>query len=117
MTDREITYTVRASLINSGPDRFITHVGGPWGLAAEEDAIRDIRYGFHQYFVCQGRDRIEVRIAKGVIRNYLMTLDESRPELLLSLPQPFSGTKVAAADESGDSAISLRWVWDNRPAA
>ena len=114
MMEREITYTVRASHLNCGPDRFITHIGGAWGLAAEEDAIRDIRYGFHQYFVRCGGECVEVRIARGVIRNYLTTsTEEATPTLLMSLPHPFSPVKAL----DGSAPASLRLAEDRLSAA
>jgi hypothetical protein len=94
MTDREVTYIVRANPINRGPDRYITHVGGRWGLVLEEDAIRDITFGFHHYFIGGVSGRIDIEIAEGVIRKYLKTASDSqRPDLLLSLPKPLSGVQ------------------------
>jgi hypothetical protein len=94
MMDREVTYVVRANPINRGPDRFITHVGGHWGLVLEEDAIRDISFGFHNYFVSANDGRVEIEIAEGVIRKYLKTAsDLQRPDGLLSLPKPLSGVQ------------------------
>ncbi len=92
MTDREVTYVVPANPINRGPDRYITHVGGHWGLVSEEDAIHDIYFGFHNYFVIGVTGRTEIEIADGVIRKYLKTAsDPQRPDSLLSLPKPVNG--------------------------
>jgi hypothetical protein len=94
MMDREVTYVVRANPINRGPDRYITHLGGRWGLVSEEDAIRDISFGFHNYYVSAISGRIEIEIAEGVIRKYLKTAsDPQRPDSLLILPKPLSGVQ------------------------
>ena len=94
MMDREVTYIVRANPINRGPDRYITHIGGRWGLAAEEEAIRDISFGFHTYYISGVGGRIDIEIAQGVIRKYLKTAsDTQRPDILLSLPKPLSGVQ------------------------
>jgi hypothetical protein len=94
MTDREVPYIVRANAINRGSDRYITHIGGRWGLAMEEDAIRDISFGFHTYYISSIGGRIDIEIAEGVIRKYLKTAsDRQRPDILLSLPKPLSGVQ------------------------
>jgi hypothetical protein len=94
MMDREVTYVVRANPINRGPDRYITHLGGRWGLVSEEDAIRDISFGFHHYYLSSLSGRIEIEIAEGVIRKYLKTAsDPQRPDSLLCLPKPLSGVQ------------------------
>ena len=94
MIDREVTYIVRANPINRGPDRYITHLGGRWGLVLEEEAIRDISFGFHSYYVSSIAGRIDIEIADGVIRKYLKTAtDLQRPDSLLSLPKPLSGVQ------------------------
>ena len=115
--DRQITYTVRASHLNSGPDRFITHIGGPWGLAAEEDAIRDIRYGFHTYYVLYKGERVEAKIAKGVIRNYLVTCDDVSSDVLLSLPQPFTTSESDSASGGRGDSVIIRLAEASRSAA
>ena len=93
--DREVTYIVRANPINRGSDRYITHIGGRWGLALEEDAIRDISFGFHSYYISGVGGRIDIEIAEGVIRKYLKTVsDAQRPDILLTLPKPLSGVQT-----------------------
>lgn len=94
MMDREVTYIVRANPINRGPDRYITHLGGRWGLVLEEEAIRDIAFGFHNYYVSGVAGRVGIEIAEGVIRKYLKTAsDARRPDSLLGLPKPLSGVQ------------------------
>jgi hypothetical protein len=94
MMDREVTYIVRANPINRGSDRYITHIGGRWGLALEEDAIRDIAFGFHSYYISGVGGRIDIEVAEGVIRKYLKTAsDAQRPDILLTLPKPLSGVQ------------------------
>ena len=68
MADRRVTRT--------GKDSFgdITALCGTWGRASKADAITEIEYGWHTYYVqdVYGR-RADVHVVKGVSGKYLRT--------------------------------------------
>lgn len=85
MAEFEVTF-VRKTCDNAGLEHFITHIGGPFGLKSEGDAIAEIQKGANRYFVTLGTRRVFLEVNAGVTRKFLKsTLDAYRPDTLLSL--------------------------------
>lgn len=65
MADRQITCTRKAGVHTHPNELFITHVGGSWGVVTEDQAVRDIEFRVHTYFVAVGGRRADVEVVQG----------------------------------------------------
>lgn len=87
MARRQITCVNKTDRHN--PWERIRRIGGPWGSASQEEAIRHIETGVYDYFVW--RLGTAARVVVGVSRygnKYLKTeADGEMPNNLLSLPE------------------------------
>ena len=70
MADRAVRQTKKDS---DGDILALCDAGSVWGYRYKADAIRDIEFGIHSYFVPWTDGRTEIRVVNGPTGKYLRT--------------------------------------------
>lgn len=74
MTDRQVTCTTKAGLLQHANETYIIQIGGVWGKITEDQAIYDIEHGSYAYYVNQGGRRANVIVVQGELDPEILTV-------------------------------------------